>query len=52
MLEAQWQMLLWQGIFGELTMRCVIVDGALQGQSSVSITRQIRTPKERWPWPS
>jgi hypothetical protein len=46
LLEEQWQVLLRQGIYGELTVTIRIVDGIIQDQSGVSVTRHIRLPKE------
>lgn len=46
LLEEQWQVLLRRGIYGELVVRCVIIDGMMQDQTSVSVTRQIRPQRE------
>jgi hypothetical protein len=46
LLEEQWQVLLRKGIYGELSITVRIVDGIIQDQSGVSVTRHIRVPKE------
>jgi hypothetical protein len=46
LLEEQWQVLLRRGIHGQLTITVTIHDGMIQDQSSVTLTRQIRAPKE------
>lgn len=46
LLEEQWQVLLRQGMYGELVIHAVVSDGILQDQTAVSVTRQIRLKKE------
>lgn len=46
LLEEQWQVLLRQGMYGELVIHAHIMDGILQDQTAVSVTRQIRLRKD------
>lgn len=46
LIDEQWQLLLRRGFFGELAIVVTIVDGVLQDQTHVSVTRQLRSRKE------